>query len=159
MRLINASNCANNVSSPPPAGCPAPPRGQWWCCSHWPLPPMLGTWWQRCKNQGMDLLLGWEVSKSGWNIKTPRSPLRIIQKKPVQTEHKLKNAQKIHHHHHASIFQVGRRRLRESDRRRAQIGWDSSRDAMTICWWKDSCKRRDAMWGKNGKGGSQLLSL
>lgn len=82
---------ANNVSLPPLGGCPTPLRGRWWCCFHWPLQPMLGTWWwQRYKNRGMDLLLGWGFSKSRWSMNAPWTPLSIIQKKRVYTMTKWK---------------------------------------------------------------------
>lgn len=94
----------NNVSSPPLGGSPTPLRVRWWwCCFHCPLQPMLGTWWQRCQKRGMGL----GFSKLGWNIKTPRTSVRIIQKKPATTGTNG-NAQKIQNH--PGILQVGRRR-------------------------------------------------
>lgn len=149
----------NNVSSPPLGGCPTPLRGRWWCCFHWPLQPMLGTWWQRYKNRGMDLLMGRGFSKSEWNIKTPRTPSRIIQNKAVRPEPKWKRSKDASYQH----LPGGQTSLGIAygnpvivPRKTRKIGWDSSRDATTGCWRR---LLRGVIQLGDGKGGSQLLSL
>lgn len=72
-----------NRSLPPPWDRPLLPLGSWWCCSHWPLEPMLGTWWQRHKSLSMDLPMGWVFSKAGRNREPP---LHVIETVPVRPE-------------------------------------------------------------------------
>lgn len=84
------------MSSPPHGGSPTPLRERWWgwCCFHWQLQPMLGTWWQQCSNRDM----GSGCSNLECDIKRRKKAFVVHPEETIQPQNRPR------------ILQVGRRR-------------------------------------------------